>query len=1281
MKRTQLLDALRNIRKQIVSYLSVVFIALLASSIFLSVSFASKTIFNNADRCYDQANYCDARIYYNSGLRAEDIDYFRSISGVRAAEGEFTYVSYIHHGDGQMLVNTISLTSELNIPIVLEGRLPEASNECVVEQIAADQLGISINDTISIIGEADLPINLYEFEEYTVTGIIYHADDLCVHEYTHNNPNVIIPLSGFDEETRQGLFTSVLIAFDGTEGLSRFTPQYREIISEMRDNLTPYLDEEAQVLYASVQERYEDYRLQIEDGRVRLVDSREQIDDGWRQLSEGEAELEDARIELEDSAIELQNAQDILDDSRIQLDSAEQQLFAGWQELQANLARLEAAEAELAPYQAELEAAQAELESSRVQLETAQAQLEAGAEQIRQGSIELDAGRQELDEAYETLDATQQIVDAMAAFIPQLEEEMTEFDIEVNNNRAPLASALYQALYTYIGDYADTLDWTVPDVHADYHDTDAHLYLYPVTNSITIDLSTSPEPGVENALISSGLSEDALRDRYADMTGEPPELPVGYSSWYQYISIVSWEQLLQVYPEYETDVYGTVANWEFDHDVYTSYLYAIVELQNSWNDYYAGLNRYNAGAEELNRAIEYYNNSEAQYNDGRAQYEQGLADYNEGLSQFQAARAELDAGWAAYYDGLERYNAGRAEFDRNNALYEQGIAEYEAGVQQYNEGLEAYEEGLEEYESSYEDLLNAEEEYASGLEELEQAEEAFSNIAEIAENNDEVRYLFTDNTMNASYKIIDRTGHNLDDIGHTFTLVFVIIAALVIYATLGRIVDEQRTQVGTTKALGFLNGEILTKYLIFGLSGTFFGTILGTVLGYYVVLPIVMHGYDHNYIYGSGTLSFIPSYAVLTVIAGIALAIGTIVFACFSMLKSTAITLLAERVPAAHKGKDTDTGKGPLYPKLILLNLLSDKKRVIATIVSILGCTTLLTAGFTLRNGINNAIVNQFEQYEHYNYKIIFNREKNENADSQIHDALVRNGSVYTSTYDHVMLAGLSDTIVPVELVAGDLDQINRFFTLTDVLTDKNVDPSVPGIWINTRMREYYNLRPGDEIAIFDTNFNQHKVRIAGFYEAYIGFYAFMDNSYYTEVFNTEPPYNAYFVINNLAGSFTIEDDINSIPGIVDFVNGTELKESYLETASSLSILSVLFIAMSAMLAYFILLNLVSMLVNQKKRELTIMRVNGFSLFQTINYVARELVVCTIIGIIIGLLCGDRLGRLVLKLCESDQLMFDKTIQWNAWIIAVLMTLFFTILIATPIFAKIRKLDLSDLTK
>ena len=1280
MKRTQLTDSLRNIRKQIVSYLSVVIIALLASSIFLGVSFASRTIFSNADRYYRESDYCDAKIYYNSGLRPEDIEYFGNIDGVRASEGEFEYIANLQYADEQYIVNTVSLTRNINTPIVLEGRLPEAPDECVIEQILADEAGISINDKISFDGESDLPLVMFPYDEYTVTGIIYHPDNLCIHEYTHNNPTVVIPLSGFDEQSRQGLFTSVLITFDGTEGLSRFSRQYQELTDEMREKLSPYLDEEASILYTATRDLYEDYRLQIEEGRVRLTDSREQIDEGWQALSQGEDELDASQMQLEDSAVQLEDARDTLDDSRIRLDSAEQQLEAGWQELQTNLARLEAAEAELAPHQAELESAQAELESTRLQLESAQEQLAVGAEQIRQASIDLDAGRQRLEEALDTLNITQAIVDAITEELPQTEEELADGDITANNLRAPFASALYLAMYEYIGDYADLFDWTVPDIHVDYHDPDAHLQIYPVTNSITVNLLNTPEAGIEDALILSGLSEEQLSDRYSSITGEPAVLPEGSSSWYQYLASVIMDQTVLLFPEYY-DLLDAVGAWELQHGIYTNYPVMVADLQEGWNEYYAGLYEYNAGMEEYNRVIEYYNNSEAQYNDGLAQYEQGLSAYNQGLAEFEAARAQLDAGWAEYNDGLNRYNAARAEYDRNNALYEQGLAEYEDGLEQYNEGLEAYEEGLTEYNSSYEELLAAEEEYTQALEEFEDSELQFNNLSDLMEERSEIKYLYTGILMNASYKIIDRTGHNLDDIGHTFTLVFVVIAALVIFATLGRIVDEQRTQVGTTKALGFLNGEILRKYLVFGLSGTFIGTVLGTTLGYFVILPIVMRGYDHNYVYGSGTLSFIPSYAVITVAGGILLALGTIVFACFSTLRSTAITLLAERVPSAHKGRNRDKSTGPLYPKLILLNLLSDKKRVMATIVSILGCTTLLTAGFTLRNGINNALVNQFELYEHYDYKITFSAANNENAEEQIRDALVRNGAQYTTVSDHVMLSSLSNTLVPVEVIAGDLDQINTYFSLTNYYTHEQIDSSVPGLWINTRMREYYSLKPGDEISFYDSNFTQHKARIAGFYDAYIGFYVFMDNSYYAEVFNEEPAPNGYFAISNSAGEFNIESDINSISGIETFTDAIELKQSYLEKASSLSILSVLFTAMSAMLAYFILLNLVSMLVNQKKRELTIMRVNGFSLFQTINYVARELVICTVIGIIIGLLCGDRLGRLVLGLCESDQLTFDKTIQWEAWLFAALLTLFFTILISAPVFAKIRKLDLSDLTR
>ena len=1281
MKKTQLVDSLRNIKKQIVSYLSVVFIALLASSIFLSVSFASRTIFDNADRYYTTSSYCDAEIYYNSGLRQSDIDYFGNIEGVRASEGEFTYSCTLQHGDSRIIVDTVSLTEQIDIPAVIEGRLPESPDECAIEQFIADELSVNIGDSVSFINEAGIPLDLYPYDEYEVTGIIYHPDNLCVNEYTHNNPVVSLPLSGFDEETRQGIFTSVLLSFDNTQGLSRFSREYTDIVNRMRETLTPYLDEEATVLYSTTMDLYEEYRLRIEDGRVTLQEAEEQISDGREQLADAQDQLESSRLQLEDSAIQLENGRETLDESEIQLASAEQQLAEGWQELQTNLARLEAAEEELAPYQAELDAANAELESTRLQLEDAEAQLQSGEAQIQEAAIQLDAGRQQLEQALEDLNTTQAVLDALTEVLPKIEAELTDYELITSNYRPIIADALHQELAYYIGDYTEYLDWTVPTVHVDYHDPDAHVYIYPVTNSITIDVSASPEPAIEEALCSTGLSEDELRDRYSSMTGEPAVLAEGYTSWYQYIAIQTEIRFFNNHPEYTGEFFDAVTTWEFDHDVYKSYPSLVETVQEGWNEYYAGLNEYNARAEEFNRSLEYFNNSEAEYNAGRAQYEQGLATYNQGLAEYQAARSELDAGWAAYNEGLDTYNAARAEFDRNQEAYEEGRAEYEEGLASYNEGLEAYEEGLAEYDESYAELIDAEERYAEGVEELESSEETFNNLTEIVENTNEVRYLFTDDTMNASYKIIERTGSNLNDIGRTFTLVFVIIAALVIYATLGRIVDEQRNQVGTTKALGFLNFEILKKYLIFGLSGTIIGTVLGVITGYFIILPVVMKGYNHNYVYGTGILSFIPLYAVASVAAGILLSLGTIIFACFSMLKSTAIVLLAERVPVTHKGKNKAVSKGPLYPKLILLNLLSDKKRVIATIVSILGCTTLLTAGFTLRNGINNAIVNQFDQYEHYDYKIRYNVEKSETAAEDIAEALIRNGAVYENLSDNIMLAGVSNTLVPVEIVTGNLDNVDRYFTLCDSATGEHIDSSIPGIWINAKMSQYYDLSAGDEITVYDSDFTPHTLRIAGFFDAYIGFYSFMESSYYEEVFNEEPSMNAFMVINNPGGEFNIVSDITGIEGVEEFVNGTELKESYLETASSLSMLSILFIAMSAMLAYFILLNLVSMLVNQKKRELTIMRVNGFSLFHTINYVAKELIVCTVIGIIIGLLCGDWLGRIVLGLCESDQLMFDKSVQWDAWGFAILLTLFFTALIATPIFAKIRKLDLSDLTR
>lgn len=1283
MRKTQLLDSLRTIKRQVVSYISVVVIAALASSIFLSVSFAARTIIKNGDYYYRESHFRDAELFYNYGARQEDIDYFASLEGIRAAEGEFTLKCALSTDNNPVDVDILSMTHNISTPVLLEGELPIANNECLVEQDLATENSINIGDHISFIDEDGNKPDELVYDEYVVTGIMYHGNNLAVAMYTNNNLCVVIPLDGFDYEARHGLFTSILLTFDNTEGMSRFDKAYLEAVRDMEAELAPLIEERGGIIYSTLHSEYDSmvsaYQADLEEGLEQLNDSRAQIDEGWAELADGEAELAEAQRQLNESRQQLDDAQTTLENAQIQLEDAEQQLDQGWQELQANLALLEAAEEQLAPARAELEAGRAQLDAAHQQLTDGEAQLQTSAEQIRQGQIQLEAARQQLADAEARLNQAQAEIDAHAAEVAQLEEQLSAATNSINTNVVPFATNLHAILKSLIGDYADAFDWSQVTTTIDYHDPNAHINRYILPGGVVIDIAQPLAVNVESLLRTLNLSEELLADAYSAVTGNPPVLPEGMTSWHQYISTLAAESLQQAFPQYNT-LADAVSQWETGHDYYIQYVNAVNEVRDGWSQYYSGRDQYNQGINDLNRAIEMYNQKLAEYNTGLEQYNQGLAEYNAGLAEYNAARASLDEGWAQYYAALDRYNAAMAEYERNRQSYLTGLADYQSGSEEYEYGLSSYEQGLREYEESRARLEAAEEEYAEGLAEYEDGLEQFENLRELASMDNQSRFLFSDISVNRSFCIIRRTGGNLSDIGRTFTAVFIIIAALVIYATLGRIVDEQRNQIGTNKALGFFNREVLSKYLMFGLSGTLTGSVIGTVLGYFVILPVVLKGYAHNFVYGAGKYAFVPSLVLAVLIAASILATFTIVFACLTMLTSNAITLLAPPVPHVHKGKGKNKTSRFLYPKLILMNILSDKKRVIATIVSVMGCCTLLAAGFGMQFAIKNSITNQFVKYEHYDYNVKIDNERNPDAMEQVREALDNNGAKYVEISDFYRVTKIGDTTLGIELVCGDLDAIDPFFTLNDAQTGNHLDSARPGIWIHKKLSEYYSINPGETIIIYDSKLNPYTVPVAGIYENNLGFYSFMTPANYESIFGTAPEYNSFFIFQSEQGPLNLESDIDSIEGIKELKNNNEIRDYYLNVASALDSLSLLLIGMSAMLAYFILLNLVSMLINQKKKELTIMRVNGFSLMKTITYVAGELAVCTVIGIILGLICGNGLEMNILRLLESDQIRFERGIQWTGCIYATLITIFFTVLVSAPVFRKIKHLKLTDMT-
>ncbi len=1162
MKKTQFKDTLKNIRKQKVSYLSVVIIAMLAATIFLGINFASRSIGMNGHVFYEKTCFRDVEIVSTFLLTEDDLNAIRAVEGVAEAEGAVQLDGVLFSSNDPEDVSVTSLTSKVNIPAILEGRLPEGDDECAVETTIAKKLVLKPGDSIKVADKTGDCLKGLKNTEYTVTGVIYYGETASTPEFSQGRRSIVMARDAFDMEAMENCYTKALVTFTNTDGLFRFGKEYLDAVKEVEARIDVLADERAKLRYEEVYGKYkgqiDEGQAKLDDAQQELEDSRQKLDDGWAQSESGRADLDDAKKKLEDAKAEIDKGQKEIEDGQKELDKAK----------------------------AELEAAKKELDKGGRKLKDAKSELDSAKKELSEGRSELKDGISKIDEA-----------------------------------KDEVRTGLYNAIKSVIGDYVDEFDWEKSTAVTDVDDPKASATRFAITKGIVIDLDKSMADNVYGLISSLGLSEEQLRTAFETATGIIRDLADG-ETWIGRVC----KYIVDKYNKYDTD-YNKLAQ----------------------------------GARD-------WNSGHRQYIDGKKEYDKGLKEYNDG-------KAKFDKSLQQYNAGLAKYNKGVAELERAKQKLAEGIAEYEAGLAKYEQGTKDLENGIAELEDGEKKYSDGLDEYNAGADKLKMSREELNKM-------DQCRWVVLDCNKNVSYNIINGAYTNLKDIAMTFAVVFAIVAALVIFATLGKIIDEQRKQVGTTKALGFFNREIFFKYLFFGVSGTFIGTVLGCVLAYFAVQSVVIGGYSSQYVFGYGDKYYDALLIAIVIVSGILLSTVTVWSACYSLLRSTALRLMQDKIPAARR-RDRKNGnkrsKGGLYGRLIIRNMITDKKRVVATIVSVAGCCTLLVAGFSVQFSVDNAIDGQFTKFEHYDQCIKYDSDVSDTVSEDMRRVFDENNVSCFEFADIIQTVSSGDALFTMELEVGDLDKIGDYFSIRSAATGEKADLSAEGIWVHKMVSERYNVKAGDELTLYNATMKPFKARVAGVFDNYIGWFAFMNTEYYRNLFGDDARSpNAFFINLNGADPATVDEQIRNVDGFIQLKDISEIRESYTRMASVLNSVSLVCIVMSALMAYFILLNLVSMFINQKKRELTIMRVNGFRLREVIMYVARELIAATLIGIILGMGCGTLLGSRVIHLVESAQLQFDRSIQFTGWLYSAIITFIFAAAVCIPVFRRIKYLKLSD---
>ncbi len=1142
MKKTQLKDALRTIWKSKVSYLSILMIALLAVGAYLGIAFAADALNAAASRFYADTHFRDAEMLSTMFLTPDDLDAIRAVDGVADAEGVYSLSLTASFGSEKLRVTAQSMTERINLPELIEGRMPAAQDECLLEVSVFEALRLSMGERIDVSPVKEGQTAYLSVDGFTVVGTMHHPDFYTQPNIIAGDRCMLVLPEAFDTEALDGCYMKAEIRLTDTEALPMMTDAYDKAAEAPIAALDAITGERAALRDASVRAA----------AQTKIDQGREELDKTYRELESGRAELDAKTAEVTDGEQALNDAKTELEDAKRRLDEAEPQLTEG----EARLAEAEAL------------------------LDDTKAQLEEGAEELNTAKSQLDSARRTLVSGWNTIE----------------------------NAKTEIRNELRNALDEKIGaDSSLWIDWASP-MAANPNSSDAASDFW-ITNNLKVSIAGSLPDSIRDVIVSANLPDETLQAVYIQLGGEG----------------------------------------EYDRNTALNLL-----------------------TDRLTTAAEPYQETFDALADGCSQWDNSHKAYLYGLRQYRSALAQYDEGKATYEEGLAEYEAGLAEYEEKKAAFEDARQQYEQGLADYDAGLRELADGrqkLADGEADYADGLAA---YREGLDALADAEETLAVL-------DPCRWVLLTVNGNGSYVYAKSLAESLNRLGMTFALLFVFVGELVIYATIGRMVEDDRKLIGSVKAQGLYNREVFAKYLLYGVSATVLGAVLGVAVGYFAIQQLVLAGYAPFFVSGAIPSGFLWLPSVLLTVIGALLAALAVWYACSKLLRAPARELMQESAPAASPRSVSGGRHMSLYARLILRNLKTDRRRILITIVSIAGSCTLLMIGFTMRDGITNAIDRQYTELQRYDQEIVFDPTAADDVQTDLEAILDDAHLSHGALRSHTVYVKAGSEIEISNLYAGTNDTIEKYYQLREA-KDVKTPMTLPehGVLIHKRMMETKHLQVGDTFTLLDADMNPYTVTVEGVYNSYFGRNLLTSEAGYREIFGSDAVQNTIW-IGDCPDSTALKAKLTAVKGFEKLTSLVEARESSQRLASILTLITGVLIVSAGIMAYFILLNLAGMVLAQKKRELTVMRINGFTTGEVIRYIAGETLLTTLLGTLLGLVIGGVLGVTILRILEAETTQFVRSVTLSGIVLSAAITAGFSFGIHALAFRKVKDLKLTDM--
>lgn len=656
--------------------------------------------------------------------------------------------------------------------------------------------------------------------------------------------------------------------------------------------------------------------------------------------------------------------------------------------------------------------------------------------------------------------------------------------------------------------------------------------------------------------------------------------------------------------------------------------------------------------------------------EGRAQLQEAQKEINNGRAQLDAGMLELEA---QEENAEKQFAADRAEIAEGRKSLESGKADLIAGWAEYEEGKTEGESKLEEGWKEYEEgKAEGESKLKEGWLEFEggkaEAEEELQNARKELADMDVAEWYIQNRNSLSGYSNIKSDADSIESIGTVFPIVFFVVAVLISLTTITRMVEEDRGLIGTYKALGFYDGEIRRKYMLYAFCASAAGSLLGTI-GAFIVLPgIIFVIFRVMYLLPDYVFMFETLYGLSGPVLFVGGIMAATLIACRNELVQTPVTLMRPKTP--RSGSRVLLERMPFIwnrmsflNKVTARNLFRYKKRLFMTICGIMGCMALLLFGFAIKDSVTDLVPRQYEQTFFYDAMVVTTASANDILVGYMQDE--KNVKEYLNTIISSVkienTEGKSETVQLI--VTPDGEALRKYIELRNLKGEEMILDDGE-IFLTQNASLLLDVETGDSAVIQTMELEQAEVTISNVVQNYLGNYVYMTQATYEEHFGEYKPNGALVFLSE-----TCKDPVlyctalGNQDGIVSCISSEEMKGQFDSAFMLINMVVYIVIIMAATLAFAVLFTLATTNISERMRELATIKVLGFYDREVHSYVNKETMILTGIGMVLGVPLGYAFAQTLTMILTLPSMYLAVSLYPVSYLIAGGLTLGFALLV------------------